>query len=129
MKKNLILFLHLLFIVFFSISANNSIWPNSNFIKNEDKLVCVEFQFLKGSNRLAEFNKIEKNILQLDWVNLNQSNQINKLSIEEIEKILGMPDAKLNNSIKYILNPSTNTIAVFTQTNSGSIELLVVENK
>lgn len=93
--------LPIVFVLFFS--ASNSIWPNSNRLSNEDKSSCIQFQLLKGSNRIAEFNKISSIIF------LNNNTNCSR---RDIDKIFGLPDEVNGNIYTYYLNPSVSNCKV-----------------
>ena len=94
LKNNLVLSkLIFILLVITSISAHKSMWCSGHQFSLEEKLVCVQFQNLRGSSRLDEFKRFcvivfgvmaktakEKTLVTTDY------------TMYEIEKMLGKPD-------------------------------------
>jgi hypothetical protein len=85
-------------------------WPNTT-ISSDVKQACTQFKVLKGSNRIAEFQKIAKTIFneEQEWKNQGAKKNFSttKLSGNDVEKMLGKADAELQNGEwVYYLNTS-----------------------
>ncbi len=95
-------------------------FPSTDVLTSEMKATAIQFQYLKGSNRIAEFQKLYKAVLGnnttansiLKTVDVQQ---IINYTFNDIEKILGPPDVVLpNGSWVYYLNANQeNCKAVF----------------
>ncbi len=91
-----------------SLSAHNSFWPSNQSLDTEDKMNCLRFQNLRGSNRIAE--------AELMWQTLFSTSISKKghkvvttsqFSFFDIEKIMGNPDLiTTNGDLVYFLNTS-----------------------
>ncbi|MCX6209636.1 MAG: hypothetical protein NTZ59_09090 [Bacteroidetes bacterium] len=121
MKKYFTSFVVLAAILFINISAHKSIWPNSNYLHNEDKSACIQFQYLKGSNRIAEFRKIGTIIFKTNEIEDNKTYTTNDISFYDVTKILGDGDIQNdNNKITYSLNTNSNSSKVVIEENEIS---------
>lgn len=113
-------------VFFLNFSAHKSIWPNSDFLTNESKSNCVQFQFLKGSNRTAEFKKIAIETLELKNIEENKTYSTNKFDLKDLKKIFGEPDIVISETqFIYNLNPNNSNSLVefkFNKSNN-SLEL------
>jgi hypothetical protein len=109
-KKQLFFVPTLVLLIVMSLSANKSIWPTSNELTTENKMSCVQFQNLKGSNRITEFQKLCAILFNQNVVASNQVFCSTKFSSSDVEKILGKADAQLQNGESvYYLNTSKET--------------------
>jgi hypothetical protein len=91
-----------------SISARQPMWPNMLALNNSLKQTCIQFQFLNGSNREIEYNKMKSLLFQ-------NSNTAQVFNSKDLEKMLGSPNSvDTNGNWIYNLNPSNpNVKAVF----------------
>ena len=107
MKLNYKLYGVIFVVLFANISAHKSIWPSCKGLANADKTVCIQFQYLQGSNRIAEFKKVCEFIFKSQSIETQKTYTSNICSIYDIEKMLGKPD-ELINGLDYIyyLNPN-----------------------
>lgn len=131
MKKHFTSFVVLAAILFVNISAHKSIWPNSNYLQNEDKSACIQFQYLKGGNRIAEFRKIGTIIFKTNEIENNKTYTTNAISFYDVTKILGDGDIQNNtHKITYSLNANSNSSKVVVEENpiSGVVSATVYNN-
>jgi hypothetical protein len=92
-----------------SFSLNKTLWPNRLALKSEDKMHCIEFQNLNGSNRINEFLKLSSIFNNQSSFELKSETISPKQTIykEELEILLGSPKVILNDgSWVYKLNSS-----------------------
>ncbi len=97
----------LLVVLFANVSAHNSIWPNCNYLSNNDKAICVQFHYLKGSNRIAEFRKIAGIVFKTNDIASEKKYSTMKINLYDMTQILGKPDKKTDNKIVYYLNSAS----------------------
>jgi hypothetical protein len=84
--KKLFLFMPLsaLFMVT-SISGTSTLWPSSGYFTAPLKSTAIQFQTLKGSNRIAEFTKLHQQIFSQQLISKN-------IYSNDLIKILGSPN-------------------------------------
>lgn len=129
--KNFIKSFGILFsVLFLNASAHKSIWPNSNYLHNEDKSTCIQFQFLKGSNRVAEFRKIAETIFKCNSIENNITYSTSDIGFFELTKILGDYSYKTNeNQAVYLLNANeTSRVIISENTTTGMVSCLIKDN-
>ncbi len=73
-----------------SLSANKSLFPSSSKVSQETKMICIQFQNLRGSSRISEFKKIVAEVFSSNQSSLD-------ITLSDIEKLLGKPDNILEN--------------------------------
>ena len=78
-----------------SLSANKSLFPSLSWISYDTKMNCIQFQNLRGSNRINEFQKIAFEIFS-NKKNEDKQDNLN-LTLNNIQKLLGKPDNVLPN--------------------------------
>lgn len=106
MKQFLLFFTFLMATFMINVSAHKSIWPSCNGLTNKDRSTCIQFQYLKGSNRLTEFKKISTLIFNSVELKNQKKYYTTSCTIYDIKKILGTPDdSKDDTTITYYLNP------------------------
>jgi hypothetical protein len=91
-----------------SLSANKSIWPSTRGLTSQNKMSCVQFQSLNGSNRIDEFKKVAQAAFGIaDFTTKNTTHATNNFSIYDVEKMLGKPnEISLTGNWVYYLNPN-----------------------
>jgi hypothetical protein len=100
MKSPFVCYLLAIVFVATSLSARKSMWPNTQGLTQDNKITCLQFKSLNGSNREAEFEKIKQFIFK--DAKTNQS-----FTQEYLEKMLGSPNSvDANGNWIYNLNPS-----------------------
>ncbi len=131
MKISKTYFLLLLVIFFTNISALKSNWPNNNLISNADKITCIQFQYLRGSNRVAEFQKIASLIFNESIIEENKQYSTTKMCLSDCIKALGNYDNKIDNKVIYtLLNTNDHSLqaVIFEDTKSGTIRCSIESN-
>lgn len=128
--KTPLIILGLLLIVVSSISLQKTLWPNRLALKSEDKMHCIEFQNLNGSNRINEFLKLSSIFnstpsFELKSETINPKQTIYK---EELTILLGNPKIVLNDgSLVYQLNSSideTEAIFSFSEDELSNVQIV-----
>lgn len=128
--KNLIKSLAILSsILFITISAHKSIWPSSDYLHNDDKSTCIQFQYLKGNNRTAEFRRIAATIFKTSSIEDNVHYTTSNIGFYELTKILGDYDTRINvNEVNYLLNANATVKAIIKQNSDGTVSCSIQNN-
>ncbi len=92
----------MILLIITSLSANKTMFPAAAGLTSEIKATAIQFQNLKGSNRISDFQKLYSVLFKQPATAAAENDGANKTSIEysfeDIEKILGAPDAVLSNT-------------------------------
>ena len=107
-KKPIVFLPLLMLLIITSLSANKSMFPNVKGITPEIKQIALQFQNLRGSNRIAEFQKLYAKLFnqKAEAVN-NKTFSSTKFNANDLEKMFGKADAELQNGEwVYYLNTS-----------------------
>lgn len=129
MKNFIRSFVILTLVLFVTISAHKSIWPSSDYLHNEDKSTCIQFQFLKGNNRAAEFRRIAATIFKTNAIEDNTQYTTNNIGFYELTKILGDYDTKTDeHQVIYLLNANATSKVIIKENLDGTISSLIQNN-
>jgi hypothetical protein len=130
MKRIFISLLVLPTLVILNTSTHKSIWPNCDYITKEGKANCIQFKYLKGSNRTAEFKKIIIETFEKPSVENNKVYSSSKFSLCDLRKMLGEPDVMISETkFGYNLNPNVpNSVVNFDFNKSTNTFQFVAKN-
>jgi hypothetical protein len=103
MKKPIVFLSLMMLLNITSISPTKAMFPNATGLTSEAKATATQFQFLRCSSSIAEFQKLYTTVFKplvsnATIVHDGGSNASIQYTIDDIEKILGPPDAILSNT-------------------------------
>jgi hypothetical protein len=118
-KKPIVFLPLLMLLIITSLSTNKTMFPSASGLTSKIKATAIQFQYLKGSNRISEFKKLHSVLFTKTATCEAKSSSPNKTTIEfslaDIENILGPPDLVLSNTnwVYYLNGNQENCQAIF----------------